>query len=245
MGNPFGLVIAGFIGGIIFFFKGLFKWKEKRLIENTPTSKIRSLAMGRVEVYGSVLPIKGQLMKAPFSGKDCVYCKWTVEEYRRAGKHSRWVTLKQGLVGQHFVIKDDSGEVLVDPTGADVDIPLDFEAKSFTPGVTKFLALQNIAYQGWLFNKQMRFREYFLAKGDKVYIMGFAGDNPFVKEGTGTKNQTDIMIQANGKQFYYITDKPEAEVLKKMNWVIYGGLIGGAALILVCLAIAFWLFKIL
>lgn len=245
MGNPIGIGLVGVVAGGILFIRGLFKWKEKRLIENTPTSKIRSLAMGRVEIYGTVLPLKDQSFKAPFSNKDCAYCRWTVEEYRHQGKHSRWVLVQHGILGKYFNIKDETGEVLVDSTGAEIDIPQDFESRSLNPNITSFLASQNIAYKGWIFNKQMRFREYFLAKGDKVYIMGFAGDNPFVKEGTATKNQTDIMIQASGKHFYYITDKPETDILKKYNWIIYGGLIGGGALVLGGLAAMFWMFRIL
>jgi len=43
-----------FIGlvGIFFFVKGLFDLKKKRVMENTPTSKVRSVAMGPVEVKG-------------------------------------------------------------------------------------------------------------------------------------------------------------------------------------------------
>jgi hypothetical protein len=244
MGSPLGLAIAGAIGGGILFVRGLFKWREKHLIELTPTSKIRALAMGRVEVYGDVLPYK-ETINAPFSNKECLYCKWTVEEYKRRGKHSSWVIVNQGVLGRYFMIKDDTGKVLVDANGAKVDIPMDFETRSFTPRITTYLDSIQVGFKGLFFNKQMRFREYFLAKGDKVYIMGFSGDNPFVKEGTSTKNENDIIIQANGKQFYYISDKCEKDILKQYFWSVYGGLFGGGALLIGCLALIFWMFGIL
>ena len=96
--------------GIFLFYMG-FKWKkQKRLIEDTPTSKVRSLAMGRVEVFGAVQKAR-KIFQSPFSGTNCVWCKWMVEEYRRQGKHSRWVTIASGLLSDYFYLKDDTGSV--------------------------------------------------------------------------------------------------------------------------------------
>ena len=97
----FSLFGLGF--GTILFFSGFKRYKEKKLIENTPTSKIRSIAMGRVEIAGKVLADKNHLIKSPFSNNDCVYCKWTVEEYKRSGKNSSWVTVKTGVLGKYFL----------------------------------------------------------------------------------------------------------------------------------------------
>ncbi len=83
----------------------------------------------------------------------------------------------------------------------------------------------------------MRFREYFLEQGDKVYIFGNAGDNPFVEDGSSDKNESDIMIKKKG--FYYISDKSEKEVLKSYSLKVYGGMFGGAGLIIVCLFVIF------
>jgi hypothetical protein len=41
----------------------------------------------------------------------------------------------------------------------------------------------------------MKFNEWFIALKDKLYIMGTAGDNPFVEEATETEHSADIMIQ--------------------------------------------------
>ncbi|MBN1157227.1 hypothetical protein JXA85_06395 [Candidatus Woesearchaeota archaeon] len=237
--------------GIYFFYNGFRLMSEKRLIENTPTSKVRSLAMGMVEVYGEAHPSKGKLFKSPFSGKDCVWCNWTVEEYRSSGKSSHWQKIRSGILSDYFFLKDDTGSVLVDPNKANIDVPIDFEAESgsfrgkLPATAVDFLNQQNVSTTGFLgLTKKLRVKESYIAPKDKVYIMGTAGDNPFVEDGSSQKNETDIMIQ-KGKSFYYISDKPEREVLKKYGWKVTGGLFGGAALIIVCLFVIFAYLRIL
>lgn len=244
-GRILGYSIAGLFFGIFIFFKSFGKYKEKKLIENTPTSKVRSIAMGPVEIYGEVIENKSDLITAPFSRKKVAYCKWTIEEYRKSGKHSKWVTVKRGVIGKYFYLKDKTGSVLVEVKGANVDIPIDNESKRVNDKIKSFLDSQGISYKTWIFNKQMRFREYFLEQGDKVYIFGNAGDNPFVEDGSSDKNEADIMIQKKDRLFYYISDKPEKEVLKSYSLKVYGGMFGGAGLIIVCLFIIFAYLRIL
>ena len=236
--------IFGLGAGIYFFFKG-FKWlKQKKTIENIPTSKIRSIAMGLVEIFGEIIPDKKETILSPFSNKKCVYYKYTIEEYRRTGKHSHWVTVKKDERSVPFYLKDETGKVLVDPTDAKIDIPKDFEYNSGIgrnpPSVVKsFLSINKLNFESFLgFNKTMRYREYFIEPGEKIYVMGSAGDNPYVEDATGSKNEEDIMIQkGNDKQFYYISDKSEHEVIKSFKWKIFGGLVGGATLSLICLIV--------
>lgn len=233
--------------GIYLFFTSFSLFRQKRMIENTPTSKVRSIAMGLVEIYGRVVASADNVMKAPFSGEDCVYCKWTMEEHRSSGKSRHWAVVASEEVGKYFFLQDDTGTVLVDPRGAKVDIPITHEYSSITPTIRSFLEAYkpgNISLFG--LKKKMRFREYLLAQDNKVYIMGDADDNPFVEDGSSDKNETDIMIQKRKpKSFYYISDKPEKEVLNRFRWQVFGGLFGGAGLTVVCLFIIFAQFGIL
>ena len=66
---------AGF--GVWSFFRGFKRLRRKRLIENIPTSTIRGLAMGLVELYGEArtkTPLKSPLTKA-----DCVLYMYKIE----------------------------------------------------------------------------------------------------------------------------------------------------------------------
>jgi hypothetical protein len=60
-----GLIIGLFVFliGIALFTLGLYFYKKKQLIADTPTSKIRSIAMGLVEIFGQVIPIKEDCLK--------------------------------------------------------------------------------------------------------------------------------------------------------------------------------------
>jgi len=57
--------ITGFIGAFYFF-------SRKRMMENTPTSRIRSAAQGFVELEGTGLLLEGPPIIAPLSGMTCV-----------------------------------------------------------------------------------------------------------------------------------------------------------------------------
>lgn len=232
---------AGF-GGFLFL-SGIRWMGKKRLVENIPTSKIRSVAMGLVEIFGEAVPAEGQTLKSPFSGRECVYYRYTVEEYRSNGKHSYWSTVKKGDSGKMFYLRDSTGHVMVDPKGADVDIPKDYEFNSSGFGggppetIVRFLDGNNIRHKGFLgFNRKMRFREYYIAPGDKVYVMGTAADNPFVEDGTRSEGVEDVIIR-KGKhdKFFYISDKPEKDIVKNLRWKVIGGIFGGGFIIVASL----------
>jgi hypothetical protein len=221
--------LFGIFIGSGFFIGGFHILKQKRLIENLPTSKIRSIAMGLVEIYGVVVP--KNLLKTPFTKKDAVYYKYKVEEYRSQGRNSKWVTVDRGETRSHFYLKDKTGSVLIDPTGAQIDIPYDYSFKSSSkkqpPEVIRFL---NTRKKRW-FGNPRRYTEYFIAPNDKLYILGTAGDNPFVKEATARHSMHDIMIQ-NGRPIYYISDKHEQHVLTSLKWRSFGSIFGGGVLLI-------------
>ncbi len=235
-------VLAGSVSilvlGLALFIGGLSSLKEKRLIENTPTSKIRSLAMGPVEVYGEATSAREKLVKSPFTGTPCVWCCWTIEEYRKSKNSGYWATIKSGKIFDCFFLGDNTGTVLVDPDAAKVDVPADFQAgsgvfqKELPKQAISFMKNLGIAYNGLFgLRKNLRLTEYCIVPGDKLYVFGTAGDNPYVEEGSSQRNEADIMIQ-KGKDLYYISDKPEKEILSRHRWRILGGLTGGCALIL-------------
>ena len=65
---------GGILGGLALFGAGFRAWRRLRLIEDTPTSRVRSMALGRVELAGSAVG-KADL-EAPFTGTPCVYYRY-------------------------------------------------------------------------------------------------------------------------------------------------------------------------
>ncbi len=229
------------IVGIGLVILGFYWLKQKQLIENIPTSKIRSLAMGLVEIAGSVVPVKDRVFKSPFTEEDCVYYRYTVEELRHTGKSTYWATVKKGEMKDLFYLKDDTGMVLVDPHGATLRIARDNEftsrwGKDPPATVKRFLSAQDVAFEGALLgiNKTMRYREYFIAPDDRLYIMGTAGDNPFVEDGVATRGVEDVMIQKGvHERFYYIADNAEKTILQGYTWRVAGCIGFGVLLVIV------------
>jgi hypothetical protein len=71
--------------------------------------------------------------------------------------------------------------------------------------------------------------------------MGTAGDNPFVDELTAKNSVDDVMIQkGKNDKFYYISDKPEKDIVSSLRWKSLGGIFGGIALVAVGLFVIFF-----
>src|SRR3989338_5507351 len=175
------------ITGLFITYTGFYQLKIKRLIENTPTSKIRSIAMGLVEIFGEVIPFNKEIIKSPFTNTNCVFYSYTIEEYRSSGKNRKWILIKKDTSNNKFYLKDETGQVLIDPNKAHIDL-----------------------------NKRLKFTEYILKQKDKLYILGTAADNPLVEEESSVENSNDIMIQRGDfNSVYYISSKHETEVIKK------------------------------
>lgn len=97
--------------------------RRARLIEDVPTSKIRSAVQGYVELVGHAEAMEGPVIVAPLSGISCVWYRYRVEERRRSGKHMRWHTVEKGVSDSLFLLRDETGHCcVVDPEGAEVSV---------------------------------------------------------------------------------------------------------------------------
>lgn len=172
------------IVGIGFFFDGFRIWRRKRLIENIPTSKIRSMAMGLVELYGEAEPYF-ILIKAPLTGEDCVFYKYLVERYETKGKNSEWVTVVNNASYHNpFYLNDDTGKVLINLQH--VELHMDEPDFTFETGpcgqeypqpLLSFLTQNSIRYKSFFGRYRMRFKEWRIHRKDKIYVLGSAQKN--------------------------------------------------------------------
>jgi len=108
----FALVAAGFG-----FYLGFASLRRYRLIEDVPTAKVRSAHQGYVELIGSAEMMDGEPIVAPLSNTQCCWYSFSIEE--KSGKN--WRTVERGTSDGLFVLRDDTGECLIDPEGAEVD----------------------------------------------------------------------------------------------------------------------------
>ena len=103
-------------GGLYFFVSGFRLLARKRLLLTTPTSKIRSAAMGLVEVNG--MAAGPYTIPAPITGKPCFLYHTTVWQ-QREGKNVEWDKIADETLHLPFFIDDSTGQLLVEPLGAD------------------------------------------------------------------------------------------------------------------------------
>ncbi len=111
--------------GLLLFLHGFVCLRRARRIENIPTSRIRSMPMGSVEIAGQAA--SGAPLKTPYSMVDCVWYSFVVQEYRQRfsthGRRGGYVTVASGNSEDiPFYVEDDTGKALVDPRGAVVEV---------------------------------------------------------------------------------------------------------------------------
>ncbi len=116
MGFLVPLAITGGLFGTSLF--AAFRYMIKaRTLEDVPTSKARSAEQGYVELEGNAIMMPGDPIRAPFSGRECVW--WSYKLEKRDGDGD-WRTVKKAASDSLFQLKDATGTCLVDPEGADV-----------------------------------------------------------------------------------------------------------------------------
>jgi hypothetical protein len=141
------------------------------------------MALGRVELQGRA-EARAEL-EAPLTGLPCVFFRYEIEEERRSGRQRRWATVGRGdSNAQGFYLADETGRVLVDPSGAELALECDWSAIDPQLGsrILRVLAHHGVPSGGRLFPKRLRFREWRIAAGDPIYVLGVAQPRPGLAE---------------------------------------------------------------
>ena len=87
-----------------------------RAIRDTPTSKIASAAQGYVELTGRGHPF-GEPLLGKLSLLPCLWYRYNIE---RRESENKWKTMDSGESDDSFILRDDTGECVVDPEQAEI-----------------------------------------------------------------------------------------------------------------------------
>jgi hypothetical protein len=205
----------------------LFWWRAvilfKRTVEDVPTSKVKGVFYGLNEVKGSVksdAPLQTYLTERP-----SVWYEWSISEHwkktesyrdkdgnRKTRTKSGWRTVDSGGSYQSFFLKDDTGELLIEPEGAKVDAPSTL-SRSCSPTDPLYYgkgpdgAIANSTYR-------RRFSERSLTPDDDLYVLGPAKLREDVAQ--------PMIAQSKEARYYFISTKSEAQIIRsKSIWAFF------------------------
>ncbi|MCP4044060.1 MAG: hypothetical protein GY731_19230 [Gammaproteobacteria bacterium] len=171
----FAGMIAVFVALAAAGFYGAFRFvRRARIIEDTPTSKIRSAAQGYVEFNGRGELMEGTPIIAPLSSQKCTWYRYKVEERRevhstQGGRRTEWRTIRHGLSDELFLLVDDTGQCVIDPEGAEVTPAKKETWYGNSPQPTRGPTGQGMK----LFSSgKYRYREELMYPGDLLYAIG-------------------------------------------------------------------------
>ena len=160
------------------FWYGFHHLRIKRKIENTPTSRIRSVAMGMVEVKGRAL--RKYALVAPMSHTPCVYYRLT--RYRK-DKNNRWQVISvTSSDNTPFLVEDDTGRIEIDPSGGRIRAGSRQEGFPGQVGLTRF---DSDGSEKW--------REDKIIEGTLLYVLGFASIKK--EQGASLREQVRISLR--------------------------------------------------
>lgn len=109
-----GLVLTSLVA-FYFAFRNIYR---ARLIEDTPTSRIRSAPQGYVELIGEAAMMRGEPVIAPLSGTPC--CWWSYVIEHKDHDEKIWSLKRAAKSDSLFLIRDETGECIIDPDGAKI-----------------------------------------------------------------------------------------------------------------------------
>ncbi len=155
---PAALAAACLWGGFHFL-------RLKRRVENTPTSKTRSVAMGLAEIQGRAR--RKYALVSPMGQTPCVY--YRLRRYRR-DRNNKWRLSGSDDSGHvPFYLEDDTGRLIVAPDGARI------QTRSRHEG---FGGQANLLFErAGHIDRDEKWVEETIPEGNLLYVLGQAREN--------------------------------------------------------------------
>ena len=224
-----------FVIGVIVTLTNLKNWKRRQRIIATPTSPIaHAPGNALVEIKGRVLPSEQGVVQTPFSGRQAVWTRITVQELRSSGRNSYWHTVLTEADGRVFMVDDGSGQLArIMPAGANVMLDKQSIASSGTfndaqPHLEAFLMSRGLKSTSFLgFNKSMRYEEELISPGDPLYALGPSRREPGPPVNDGYRmvpgSQLVLFTGMGAENELLLTNKTEQQLTSKL----LGGFVAG------------------
>ena len=179
--SEFFIWASVFTAGALFcLFKTRKAFKKLRLIEDMPTSLIRSASQGFTELVG-VGKLLAEPLVSPLTSLPCLWWRYNIERYEKGDgdEAGAWTSVKRQTSEMPFNIDDGTGLCQVFPAGAELSSRHKHRwyGNSLNPN-QHFIGkpsgsstyLNRLALGG--FGRRYRFTEYLILDGDPLYVLG-------------------------------------------------------------------------
>lgn len=167
-----GTVIVTALISFYFFARN---WKRLRIIEDTPTAKLRSAHQGYIEVEGKGQPIDDRPIYAPLSNHPCLWYRSEIAQQETITENgrtqTRWNVVYKAVSDGRFRLTDGVNSCFVDPSDAEVngDEKLVWYGNTEWPTRTQILESQSIVHA---MTNSYRYSEWLILPGQPLYILG-------------------------------------------------------------------------
>jgi hypothetical protein len=229
------LGIGLFFIGVVIVLSNLNNLARRKRILATPMSPVRQAMGGRVEIKGHIVPSEDGLVMAPFSGREVVWARVTVERITAStGSSSSSVVLSK-VDSRPFFVDDNSGEVArILPQDANVVVDKAVVSSGFgqpPPHIEDFMRARDLSTTDFFGGrKTMIYTEELLAPGDALYAIGPSRRDPGppVSDGTAVAPSSQLVMYADSgaRGELILTNKAEEQLVSR--------LLRGFALGLIC-----------
>lgn len=173
--------VAGVIFGGVLVWRGFANLKVRRFVESMPASRIRSMALGPVELTGVIGP--GLEVPDPVCQRPCVYYRASVEHRVLALENGslgyKWITLfDEGSGLRPFWLADPTAQTLLWAPDADLRYTTDcsytcgFFGSLFRNSIE--LAFMRCIKQQRVFLRRVRLSLQVLRPGTPLFVVGCA-----------------------------------------------------------------------
>jgi len=187
--------------------------RAMRALRNAPLQKLADIAEGVAGRFTGVVEAFGTgTMKAPISGKPCVYFELVVA--RESGGKSRTPsTVFEDRGGVPFVVRDDSGRAVVDPANARVAVePSETKELRDADALETYLVSKGFS-TSWFLSPSVTYNERLIEVGETVHVFGAGTREPDpdgAPEGYRASMPTRLRVADSPAQRLAISDDPRA-----------------------------------
>jgi hypothetical protein len=187
--NPIALIaepalwaLVGVVAGGVVFYHGFRLLQRRERILDTPTSSVRGVSLGPVEVSGTA--VAPYTLISPLSELDCYYYRAVAWEGSGSDEKIHWKKVGEESLCVPFFLDDGTGQLLIDPRGAELELHETFSEELSSPSSLAMITgsvRHFLGRRGLSGDRPAKLVEYCIQPRDQLFVFGTVRENPGVE----------------------------------------------------------------